>query len=296
YHSEARGVWRGDGGPSALAAAIAALAEARGVRFRWAEGAERILIEDGRAAGAVTDRGAILRAKATVFAGDPRALREGLLGDAVRPAIRRAQVEPRSHSAHVWTFAAEARGPALAHHNVFFADPEEEHAALARDETPLDPSHYVCFEPSPGPLARFEIIANAPPVPAGGEKESAACHSTMLKGLKAHGLTFAPDPPPPATPRDFAALHPGSAGSIYGRSPHGTFAALARPRATTPIPNLFLAGGGCHPGAGIPMATRSGAHAAEAIGRARTSPSRSRRTATPGGISTSSRTGGTAAP
>jgi 1-hydroxycarotenoid 3,4-desaturase len=31
------------------------------------------------------------------------------------------------------------------------------------------------------------------------------------------------------------------------------------------VPGLYLAGGGAHPGAGVPMATLSGKHAAEAI-------------------------------
>ncbi|MEM6308148.1 MAG: FAD-dependent oxidoreductase, partial [Pseudomonadota bacterium] len=52
------------------------------------------------------------------------------------------------------------------------------------------------------------------------------------------------------------------------------------------IPGLYLAGGGTHPGAGVPMATRSGLHAAEAILSGRTSTSMSARTAMRGGMST----------
>ena len=42
-------------------------------------------------------------------------------------------------------------------------------------------------------------------------------------------------------------------------------AAFARPTARTAIRGLYLAGGGAHPGAGVPMATLSARHAAEAI-------------------------------
>ncbi|PRY93269.1 1-hydroxycarotenoid 3,4-desaturase [Hasllibacter halocynthiae] len=294
YHSEASGVWRVEGGPSAIAAALAGLVRRRGGTLRFGEGAARLLVRGGRVRGAVTDESRTIRAAHTVFAGDPRALSEGLLGEAARPAVPRRAVEPRSHSAHVWAFAARATGPELAHHNVFFADPEEEHAALGRGETPRDPTHYLCAEwggtPKPDPpLRRFEIIANAPPLPGGTTEESASCHSTMLRSLRAHGLRLDPEPPPPTTPRDFAAMHPGSAGALYGPSPHGSWAALRRPRARTPMPGLLLAGGGCHPGAGIPMAALSGRHAAEAIGTGRTSPSRSRPGATAGGTWTPSR-------
>ncbi|HKK86842.1 MAG TPA: methoxyneurosporene dehydrogenase, partial [Roseovarius sp.] len=51
---------------------------------------------------------------------------------------------------------------------------------------------------------------------------------------------------------------------------------------------LYLAGGGTHPGAGVPMVTLSAKHAAEAILSDRTSMSPSRRTVTRGGTSTGS--------
>ncbi len=92
---------------------------------------------------------------------------------------------------------------------------------------------------------------------------------------------------------------PGSDGAIYGRSPEGTFAAFARPPARTTVPGLYLAGGGAHPGAGVPMAALSGKHAAEAvmadlISGGLTLPSMSGRTAMPGGTLTASRTTGRA--
>ncbi|MEJ6814590.1 MAG: methoxyneurosporene dehydrogenase, partial [Octadecabacter sp.] len=56
-----------------------------------------------------------------------------------------------------------------------------------------------------------------------------------------------------------------SLGSLYGRSPHGMTAGLKRPTARTAVKGLYLAGGGAHPGAGVPMATFSAKHAVEAI-------------------------------
>ncbi len=91
------------------------------------------------------------------------------------------------------------------------------------------------------------------------------------------------------TPTDFAALFPGSGGSLYGLSPHGMSAAFRRPTARSGIRGLYLAGGGVHPGPGMPMATLSGGLAAEAVLADLGSTSRSRRTAMPGGMSTGSR-------
>jgi 1-hydroxycarotenoid 3,4-desaturase len=42
-------------------------------------------------------------------------------------------------------------------------------------------------------------------------------------------------------------------------------ASFQRPGARTALRGLYLAGGGAHPGAGVPMAALSGQHAAEAI-------------------------------
>ncbi|MFO7853803.1 MAG: methoxyneurosporene dehydrogenase, partial [Paracoccaceae bacterium] len=60
------------------------------------------------------------------------------------------------------------------------------------------------------------------------------------------------------------------------------------------VEGLYLAGGGTHPGAGVPMATLSARHAAEAMLSARTSTSKSGRMAMPGGTSTGSATTGPA--
>ena len=46
-------------------------------------------------------------------------------------------------------------------------------------------------------------------------------------------------------------------GLSYGQSPDGMMATFQRPKCVTSIANLFLVGGGVHPGAGVPMATLS---------------------------------------
>ncbi|MGY6412460.1 MAG: 1-hydroxycarotenoid 3,4-desaturase CrtD [Alkalilacustris sp.] len=300
WHAEARGVWRVEGGMHRLAQALESLARTRGAEFRYGAHVARIDTRQGRATGVTLQDGTRLQADRIVFNGDPAALHRGLLGEAARRAVPKAAVTPRSLSAQVWAFAARPSGPDLAHHNVFFgADPHAEFDPIAAGGLPTDPTIYVCAQDRggapPGGLERFETIMNAPPMaesegptPCRMQQDRDLTFGTLAR----FGLTF--DPPPPdaalTTPTGFGALFPGSDGSLYGRSPHGLTASLQRPTAQTAIPGLYLAGGGAHPGAGIPMATLSGRHAAAAILNAPASTSPSRRTATPGGMSTRSAT------
>ncbi|WP_121633987.1 1-hydroxycarotenoid 3,4-desaturase CrtD [Tropicibacter alexandrii] len=292
WQAEARGVWVVRGGMHRLARALEELAKAHGARFDYGTHVEAISVRDGRVTGLVLDGGEQFRAETVLFNGDPRALATGLLGPAVTAAAPGTDRVARSLSADVWTFAAKPHGPDLAHHNVFFrAEAQPEFDALMRGERLPDPTLYICaMDRGTGPapaLERFEIIANAPPLTL-TPKETSPCPDRCFPTLARFGLRFDPQPGPETvtTPQGFETLFPGSAGALYGQSPHGMLAAFRRPTALTPIKGLVLAGGGTHPGAGVPMAALSGRHAAEAILQRRISTLPSRRTATRGGIST----------
>lgn len=161
---------------------------------------------------------------------------------------------------------------------------------------------------------RFDPIGSRPAAEPGADRRptkgppgtAAPAQAPALARGAARGPVRAGGPPPPVpslpptgvptpplpgpetltTPAEFATLFPGSLGSLYGRSPQGLTAGLKRPQARTPVAGLYLAGGGAHPGAGVPMAALSAAHAAEAILSDLASRSTSPRTATPGGMST----------
>ncbi|MCA3503410.1 MAG: FAD-dependent oxidoreductase, partial [Rhodobacter sp.] len=166
---------------------------------------------------------------------------------------------------------------------------------------PDDPTLYLCAQdralcPPAGP-ERFEIILNAPALP----KETAAppdemdlsqCRNRTFQTLSRFGLTFDTLPGGAALtgPPGFARMFRASQGALYGISPHGLTATFRRPGARTGIAGLYLAGGGVHPGAGIPMATLSGRHAAGAIMQDRALTRPWARTAMPGGMSTASAT------
>ncbi|MEL6283661.1 MAG: 1-hydroxycarotenoid 3,4-desaturase CrtD [Pseudomonadota bacterium] len=305
WHAEAKGVWRIEGGMRALAQTLVRLAEARGAVFRYEAEATEIEVEAGAATAVRLADGERLEADQIVFNGDPAALRNGLLGEKPKRAVGGVGVAPRSLSAYVWTFAAKPVGADLVHHNVFFGRVQKsEFDDLHAGRMPTDPTLYICAQDRGDgvrgtDLERFEIIMNGPAVDPGKPpppKEFQTCQTRTLETLSSMGLRFEPEPGLDAltTPHRFAELFPGSAGSLYGRSPHGMTATFARPTARSRIRGLYLAGGGVHPGAGVPMAAQSGRRAAEAILTDLASTSRSPRTATHGGMSTASPTTGRA--
>lgn len=297
WHSEASGVWRVEGGMHQLAIAMQKLATGMGAQFRFNARAARIEQQNGRACAVHLEDGTRLPADLVVFNGDPKALVDGHLGPAAMGAVRRAGVAARSLSAFVLGFAAEPEGVDLAHHNVFFcADPKREFDDLSAGRMPADGTLYICAQDrggeTPSGLERFEIILNGPPGHPSTPEDEKTCLTRTFETLQTMGLSFSPRPGVDAltTPRGFDRAFPASDGSLYGLSPHGMMATFQRPTARTKLRGLYLAGGGAHPGAGVPMAATSGRLAAEAILTDLASTSPSRRPATAGGMSTGSAT------
>lgn len=297
WHSEAQGVWSVQGGMHALATALHDLAVSKGVEFVFGQAADRIEQQSGRVTAVHLADGTKLSTDIAVFNGDPRALRKGMLGASIAQAVSKVGTEPRSLSAFVWGFAAEPHGIQLAHHNVFFCkNPADEFRDLRKGRMPRDATLYVCAQDrghtTPSGPERFEIIMNGPSGHKTTEKDKHTCLTRTFETLEAMGLAFSPTPKIAAltTPVDFHKAFPASEGSLYGRSPHGMMATFQRPTARTEIRGLYLAGGGAHPGAGVPMACLSGKHAAEAILSDLALTSTSLQTAMLGGMSTGSAT------
>ena len=148
WHAEAPASGAVEGGMHALAQAMAELVEhARRTLPLWRAGrADRDPGSGGVTRCPAGGRPACPR-PSVVFNGDPRALSPACSARHRRPPLPARVVEPRSLSAHVWTFAPSPPGPDLAHHNVFFgADPEAEFGTLAEGRLPEDPTLYICAQ------------------------------------------------------------------------------------------------------------------------------------------------------
>jgi 1-hydroxycarotenoid 3,4-desaturase len=258
-HAEAMGVWAIAGGMIRLAAALAALAAARGAKFVYGARVLDIGAAGGRVAYVRTAE-TEMRVDAVVANADLAALDAGLLGGAARAAVAgmmRGAVP--SFSAVTWAMTGRAEGFELAHHNVFFAaDYPAEFAALRKGRVPETPTVYVCAA-EPGQIF---CLVNAP---ANGAAADAACLPNMLAQLARCGLTLTPETLVRTDPAGWAQKFPASGGALYGRALAGWRDSFARPGAKTRLPGLYLAGGAVHPGPGLPMAAISGRLAAQCV-------------------------------
>ena len=294
-HAEREGVWRVKGGMAALADALRDVAERQGVRFRFGAQVERVEMTAGRAAAVRLAGGERVPASGVVLNCDASAV-SAIVPEAGVPTVPRTK---RSYSAITYCVRARTRFP-LAHHTVFFSDDyAAEFDALRRGEVPDGPTTYVCAPDRDDEGARrgegaeaMLMLVNAPPTGDANDftTEAARCRTRMMRHLDRCGMDCTVEAERTTTPTDFAAMHPATGGALYGRITDGPFAGFRRPGARTRVPNVVLAGGSCHPGPGVPMATVSGRLAAERLMAAHASMPRSRRAATSGGTSTASAT------
>ena len=276
WQAESLGVWRIKGGMYKLAETLRNLAEKRGATFYFNSPVSKIIVKNNEVVGIRLESDKEFYSNHLIFNGDPKALFDGLLGKEVRKSVSKKNVKPRSLSAYVWTFSAKTPMPDLIHHNVFFNENyRSEFDDIAAGHIPTDPTLYVCAQDRGKILKKkneekFEIIMNAAPIfnkTYTHEKEYLLCREITFENLKKMGLTFDRIPQMEAltTPRNFHQLFPASNGSLYGLSPQKVMTTFLRPLSRTKMKGLYLAGGGVHPGPGIPMAMLSGRHAAATI-------------------------------
>ncbi len=283
-HVEQQGVWAIEGGMTALANALEAVARQNGVWFRYGAQVTGIHTSRKGVSGVTLESGEHIPTRSVICNADPSALGAGVFGQDVRRAVRSMAEKDRSLSAMVWLAKARPQGLPLTHHNVFFSpDYAREFAQIEAGHVPTDPTAYVCAldhgeegasDSASGTAQRFQIIVNAPANGdihdyTAGEKDQ--CTSNMMARLRACGLDLDPagmDTPMQhrlVTPSDFSKLFPATGGALYGRASHGWAASFLRPGCRTKIRGLYCAGGATHPGAGVPMAALSGTLASEAV-------------------------------
>ena len=272
-HVERVGVWRVAGGMIKLAEGLTTLATELGVEIRTGAEVDKIVVRDGRAIGVRLASGERIDADAIITNAAPQALSAGKFGDEVRDSVRLDRSEPRSLSAVTWSAVARTRGFPLGHHSVFFStDYPREFRSLERGDLIEEPTVYICAQdretapdldanPEWGEPERLLILVNAP---ARGdedpwtEAELAALRERSFALMTRAGLEFDIVDERQTTPTDFERMFPATGGGLYGSATHSMMAPFKRPPARARVRGLYLAGGGAHPGAGIPMVCLSG--------------------------------------
>jgi len=183
----------------------------------------------------------------------------------------RASSRPLAMSGYVLLLESTVRSR-LPHHTVAFSrEYKREFTEIFSGRVPEDPTVYVCHpavsDPgmaAPGTSGIFVMVN----VPAMGE--AFPPHATALRA-RCLAVVETLDPSLRGTLRVLAERTPvdfqrqgAPGGSLYGFLPHGRLGPFRRPRSHA-APGLVYAGGGTHPGGGVPMVMLSGRFAAMQI-------------------------------
>lgn len=183
----------------------------------------------------------------------------------------RGSREPLALSGYVLLLDVDRR-LSLPHHSIAFTDdPKTEFTALFRGEQPYATTVYVCHpaasDASVAPEGRsgLFVMVNAPALRGDADAAKWSEHGERLRAVCIDAVKrLAPEAREARvevigerTPVD---LQRGGApgGSIYGFLPHGKFGPFARPKMRSKTRGVFYAGGGTHPGGGVPMVMLSG--------------------------------------
>ncbi|GCE05522.1 phytoene desaturase family protein [Dictyobacter aurantiacus] len=284
YVEMADGGWYPRGGIYALARALEKLARELGVTICTGCGVRRILVERGKASGAVLDDGRVLRSDLVVANSDVVTTYRELLSPSIRQSryTRRLERLEPSSSGFVLLLGTSKQYPALSHHNIFFSDdyPAEFADLFERKVPQHDPTIYICAttrtdaSQAPAGHENLFILVNAPYLTdhANWRRDAAAYRDRVLDTLARYPQIDLGDIREHLvyehmlTPEDFQRNYGSNAGSIYGLSSNDLMAPFTRPgNRAAHIKGLYFVGGSTHPGGGVPLVMLSGRIVAQLI-------------------------------
>ncbi len=280
------GVWFAMGGTGALVRALARLFEELGGDLRLGTGAEEITVDagTGRATGVrLAGGGEWLPADAVVSNADVAHTYLHLVPAAARRrwTDRRVRRQRYSMSLFVLYFGTDRRYEDVAHHEILMGpryrpllDDIFTHKRLASDFS-LYLHRPTATDPSLAPPGCDAWYVLSPVPHLGGPTDWAAAakpyrdaivrylEERYLPGLSRHIVTERQ-----VDPRYFRDDLNSHLGSAFSVEPILTQSAWFRPHnRSEDVPNLYFAGAGTHPGAGIPGVLSSGKIVADMIGR-----------------------------
>ncbi|OGX88405.1 phytoene dehydrogenase [Hymenobacter glacialis] len=257
------GAFYPEGGIYAIASSLARLAEEFGVKFRYNEPVEEIVVAEGRVTGVRTaqdvyDFGQVVSNMDVVPTYRRLLPRE--------PAPERTLSQPRSSSALIFYWGVAREFPELDLHNIFFsADYQREFQAIFQDKTVADDvTVYVNITskktPADAPTGHenWFVMVNVPHDQ--GQDWDALTAKTRAVVLRKLSQVLGNDLVPLITtekvwtPPGIAADTSSFGGALYGSSSNNALAAFLRhPNFSGRLEGLYFCGGSVHPGGGIPL-------------------------------------------
>ena len=264
------------GGIHAIPHALHQLATELGVRFRFREPAEEIVLENGRVAGVRTAR-TLYRAPVVVSNADVVPTYRRLLRQV--PAPTRTLEQPRSSSALIFYWGVARAFPELQVHNIFFSDDYQAEFLdiFDRQTAPADPTVYVnitskltAADAPAGHENWFVMVNVAHDQGQNWPALTASVRAAVLRRLSA-ALQVDIEPLIRAertwAPPQIAADTSSFKGALYGASSNNPLAAFLRhPNFSRQLPGLYFCGGSVHPGGGIPLCLLSARLVGELVG------------------------------
>lgn len=277
-----QGCWYSMGGTRMVARTLTMLADRLGVEALTGTRVEQILTDNRRVTGVRTDGGQTIECDAIVSNCDVQRTYRDLLGtpQALRTQTKIARNHIPACSGVVLYLGLDRQYDHLLHHNFLFsANSEDEFGDIYRRGIPArDPTLYIAApsrtdpdQAPPGGEALY-ILVHTPYIRPGQEWNKPGgllenYRPVIMDKLRRFGMEDIEDHivvERSLTPTGIESMYSAEGGAIYGLASHGKLVGGFKPRNTSPIDGLFVAGGSANPGPGVPMVLMSGVTAAQA--------------------------------
>lgn len=276
-----QGCWYSMGGTRQVARTLERLAEELGVEAITGVRVESVQMDQGKATGVRLEDGRTIGADAVVSNCDVQRTYKDLVATPAAKNEQRkiANTHTPACSGVVLYLGLDRQYDHLAHHNFIFSkDSHEEFADIYTSGIPArDPTLYIAApsrsdpdQAPPGGEALY-ILIHTPYLRPGQEWNEPGgmleqYRPVIMQKLARFGMADIEKHivvERSLTPIGIEHMYNAEGGAIYGLASHGRLAGGFKPRNTSKVPGLFLAGGSSNPGPGVPMVLMSGVTAAK---------------------------------
>lgn len=280
YADSKLGTWYPMGGMHEIVKAMVALAEEKGVTFKYNAAVTNIHYTLGRATAVETGNGELFDCDAIIGAADYRHIDQDILDTDVQNYTKEYwEKRTMSPSSLLFYVGLDRTIEGIQHHNLFFDADFGKHAIEIYDtnEWPNDPLFYVCCpsktDPSVAPQGQENLFFLIPVAPGLDENEETREHyfNLIAERLKSHtGVDIRPHVlyKRSYAHREFIEDYNAFKGNAYGLANTLRQTAFLKPKLKSKkISNLFFAGQLTTPGPGVPPSLISGQVAATEVNK-----------------------------